>query len=122
MQQHSRTYFAHRPSPSPTLGVGSTSQNSTYSEYGHAAFQIKGIQECSNIVEHISTAGPPAPLHPWGWCHKFKSLLFQNMVMLHIKFKGITNALHGSKYLTRRPPSPHQDPRGWGRNVKIQLF
>ena len=62
MQQHSRTYFACRPLPPLTLGIGSTGQNSTFLEYGHVAFQIKGNHECSNIVEHILTADPPAPL------------------------------------------------------------
>ena len=49
-----------------------------------------------------------------------KVQLFQNMVMLHIKSKGMTNAAtwsHGSKYFPRRPP-----PYPGGQKVKIQLF
>ena len=34
----------------------------------------------------------PPPTRPWRWGQKVKILLFQNMVMLHIKLKGITNA------------------------------
>ena len=51
MQQHSRTYFARRPSP----------------------------------------------LQPWGLVNRSEFNFFQNMVMLHIKFKGITKMQqHGS--------------------------
>ena len=36
---------------------------------------------------------PPTPPKPWplGWGQKVKIQLFQNMVMLHIELKGITN-------------------------------
>ena len=42
---------------------------------------------------------------PLGWAVT-KILLFQNMVMLHIKLKGITYA-YGSEYLTKRTPLIH---------------
>ena len=51
MQQNGNKYFARRPPPPPpTLGVGSKGQNSTFSEYGHVAFQIKGSDEYSSMV------------------------------------------------------------------------
>ena len=32
------------------IGVGSKCQNSTFSEHGHVAYQIKGNVSCSNMV------------------------------------------------------------------------
>ena len=105
MQQHS----VRRPPPphththiltqTPTT-LGSKSQNSTFSEHGHVAYQIKGNHECS-MVKNILTADPGL----WGWGQKVTIQLMQNKVMLHIKLKGITNAATGSKYFARRPPS-----------------
>ena len=59
MHQHGRKYFACRLPPTLTLGWGSKSQNSTLSERGHAAYQIKGHHEFSNMVETILHADPP---------------------------------------------------------------
>ena len=62
------------------LGVGSKCQNLFFSEHGHVAYQID-----------------PRPVpNPLGglkeWDQKVKIQFFQNMVMLHIKLKGITDA------------------------------
>ena len=52
---------------------------------------IKGNHKCSNKAANILTAAPPPPpIDPGG--QKDKAQLFQNMVMLHTKLKGITNA------------------------------
>ena len=46
MPQHGRKYFARRPlSHTPTLGTGSVGLNSTFSENGHVAYQIKENHE-----------------------------------------------------------------------------
>ena len=47
----------------PALGMGSIGQNSTFSEHGRVAHQIKEIQECSNMVPNIlpADAHPPPP-------------------------------------------------------------
>ena len=71
--------------------MGSKDQNSTISEHGHVAYQIKDNHECSNMVANILPADPP-PLDPGYEVSRSKSQLFQNMVMLHIKFKRITDA------------------------------
>ena len=42
MKQHGSKYFARRPPTHPTLGMGSIGQNSTFSEHGHVAHQVKG--------------------------------------------------------------------------------
>ena len=56
MQQHGSKYFAGRPTPPlPPWG-----QNSTFSENGHVAYQIKGKYKSSNLVANISRAD----LHP----------------------------------------------------------
>ena len=69
-----------------TYGVGSKGQYSTFSEHGHVAYQIKGNQKCSNMVANILPADPRDP------GDVVKIQFFQNMDMLHIKLKGITNA------------------------------
>ena len=49
--------------PTPLiLGLGSKGQNSTLSENGHVAYQIKGNHECSNIVANILPADPTPTL------------------------------------------------------------
>ena len=45
MQQHGSKYFARRPHPPPTLGMGSIGQMTTFTEHGHTAYQIKGNHE-----------------------------------------------------------------------------
>ena len=62
------------------LGVGSKCQNLIFSEHGHVAYQI-------------DPRPVPDPLGGLkGWDQKVKIQFFQNMVMLHIKLKGITDA------------------------------
>ena len=130
MQQHGSKYFAcRRPTNPPTLGLGSIGQNSTFSQHGHVAYQIKWNHECRNMVANILPADlpptilgikrskfnffrsisnlrdsrmqqhdskyfapSPTPPDPGGWGQKVSIQLFQNMVMLHIRLKGITNA------------------------------
>ena len=76
--------FARRtPSTDP---MGQKVKIHFFSELVHVAYKIKGNHECGNNVANIL----PAPPTPWGWGQQFKSLLFQNMVMLLIKSKGIT--------------------------------
>ena len=66
MQQDGSKYFAPPLSPSrtpppllpPTLGVGRKGQNTTFSEHGHIAYQIKWKHECSNILTQT--------FDPWG--------------------------------------------------------
>ena len=78
MQQHGSKYFARRPpTPSPLLDPGDGlnmsnfnphyprgwCQNSTFSEHGNVAYQIKDNCECSNMVANIFPADP-LPLQP----------------------------------------------------------
>ena len=63
------------------LGMGLVGQNSTFSEHGHVAYQIKQNHECSNMVANILSADPPrqsrcsnmvanilpTDSRPWGW-------------------------------------------------------
>ena len=55
--------FCLQSSPPPTLGVGSKGQNSTSSEYGHVAYQVKGNEACCNnyIVTNTLNRRPPRP-------------------------------------------------------------
>ena len=71
MQQHGSKYFARRvptPTTTLTLGLWVKRSNSTVSEPGHIAYQIKGNHKCSNMVAHILPADPP---DPW-WGQKVK--------------------------------------------------
>ena len=45
--------------PTPPLWVGVKRSNSSFSEHGHVANQIKGNHECSNIVANILPADTP---------------------------------------------------------------
>ena len=70
------------PSPHPEVKIH------FFLEHGHVAYQIEGNHECSSMVEIIlPPSQPPSTL---GVGSKFDC--FQNMVMLHIKLKGIANA------------------------------
>ena len=76
--------------PPPTLGMGSICQNSTFSEHGHAEYQIKSNHQ---MQQHGSKLFACRPLpDPVFWGQKVKIKNFQNMVMLHIRLKRITNA------------------------------
>ena len=75
----------------PSVGL-----NSTFLEHGHVAYQIKGNHEFSNMVAnnlHADPPPPPPPPGPSGMGSKFQNSTFseQNIVMLHIKLKGIMN-------------------------------
>ena len=91
MQQHGSKYLnIFSQIPPPPRPQGSKDQNSTFSEHGHVAYQIKGNHKCSNMVANIIIFSRRSPPRPQG--SKDQIQLFQNMVMLHIKLKGITNA------------------------------
>ena len=46
--------------------MGSVGENSTFSEHGDVAYEIKKNHECSNIVAHILPADPLPPNKPLG--------------------------------------------------------
>ena len=63
--------------------------------------------------------------HPWvdlGGGVKGKIKLYQNMVMLHIKLKGITGAATCNMVANIMPADPPPPPAPGGQKVKIQLF
>ena len=72
--KHECKYFARR-SPNPTLGMRSISQNSTFQNMFMLHIRLNGITNYNNMVANI------LPIDLW-----VKIQLFQNMVMLHIKF------------------------------------
>ena len=104
MQKHGSKYFARRSTPT----LGSKGQNSTFSEHGRVAYQIKGNHECSNIVANILPADTNPPPRPWGCGQKVKFQLFQNIAMLHIKLNGITIAEIWYQIFCLQTPSPIQ--------------
>ena len=104
--------FTHRPPPPLTLGLGSKGQNSTFSEHGHVAYQIKWNHECSNMKAYISRRPPPH--RPRGWVKI--QLLLNN---LHLKLNGFTNAAILYQIFCLQTPSTLGVG---GQKVKIQLF
>ena len=61
MQQHDSKIL---PSdPTPTLGMGSVGQKSTFSGHGHVVYQIKGNCECGNKQAYILSFRTPST--PW---------------------------------------------------------
>ena len=78
MNQHGSNYFTHRPLPGP-WGWG---QNSTFSEHGHVAYQIKGNGKCSNMQAHILSFHTPSTP---GVGSKVKTIFFLKVVMLYFK-------------------------------------
>ena len=59
MQQHASTYSVLTQTLDP-WGVGSKGQNSSFSEHGHVAYQIKGNHKCSNMQGHILSLHTPS--------------------------------------------------------------
>ena len=59
MQQHGSKCLPSVPPPDPRGGVKRS--NSTFSEHGHVAYQIKWNHECSNMVANDLHALPPDP-------------------------------------------------------------
>ena len=75
MQQHGSNYFICRSPPTPhpmTLENWSISRNSTFSEHGHAVYQIKWNPFISNMVGNILPADLPSPYDPRGKGPKVK--------------------------------------------------
>ena len=69
-----------------------------------AMLHIKENHECSNMVANILPADPPTHHpNPWGG---ISSSLVQNMVMLHINLKRITNAATWKQIFYSSPPPP----------------
>ena len=93
--------FCLKTAPPLTLGLVSKGVSSTLLERGHVEYQIKGNHECIDIVANTLRNTPPPPPHTHThthsltlgvWNQQVKSQLFQNMVMSHIKLKGIMNS------------------------------
>ena len=58
MHKHGSKYFACRhPSP-PDPRAGVKRSNTTFSEHGHVAYQIKGNHNCRTIVANVLPAVP----------------------------------------------------------------
>ena len=64
MQQHGGKFCRRPPTPyrhHDPRGIVSKGHNSTFSEHGHFAYQIKGNHEFSNMVATILPAYTPCP-------------------------------------------------------------
>ena len=106
MRQHGSKHFARRPLPPNllTLGLGSKGQNSTFSEHRHVAYRIIGnhkMQQHGSIYFACRPPSlPPSPTLEMGSVGQIQNrqiqnrpILFQSLVMLHIKLKQITDTV-----------------------------
>ena len=75
MQQNGSKYFALR-SPQ-ALEIGSVGQNSTFTEHGHVAYQIKWITQI-----------PPPPYDPRGMVSKGQNSIFSEHGHVEYQVKG----------------------------------
>ena len=85
MQQHGSNYFARRPPPPPPppynpVGIRVKCRNSTFSEHGHVAYQIKENHEINAAtwkqIFRPQTALPPPPC--WEWVNRSKFIFFRS--------------------------------------------
>ena len=89
-------------------GIGSKGQKTTFSEHGHAAYQIKRNHECRIMVANIypadhipPTPTPPPPPTPDPWVRsKFK--IFRAWPCCISNLKESRMQQHGSKYFARK--------------------
>ena len=77
-----------------TQGVGSKGQTIYFSESSHVAYQIKADGACSNMVANILPTDTPLTQ---GMGSKGQTISFTDIVMLHIKLKGLSTEHHESK-------------------------
>ena len=85
-----------------TQGVGSKGQNSTFSEHGHNAYQIKWNHECSKMVANIFACRPP----PRTLRSKVQNSAFPEHGHVAYQIKGITNAASWLQIFCPQAPSP----------------
>ena len=104
--------------PPLTLGV----KRSKFNLFRTMSCCISNQRE-SQMQQHGSKhfACRPPYLPPLRKGPHVKIQLFQNIVMLHIKFTGITKCSNMLANILPADPLPHY-PRGWRQKVKIQLF
>ena len=80
--------------------MGSVGQNSTFSEHGHVAYQIKENHECSNMVANILPADPPPPTLGMGSIGQNSTFSEHGHVAYQIKGN------HEMQQRCSRPPPP----------------
>ena len=100
--------------------------NSTFSEHGYVANQIKENHECSNILANILPADTPTryptPLDPGDGVNRSKVIFLEHGHVAYQMWGNHEMQQLGSKYFACRPlPTPMTIGR-WGQKLKIQLF
>ena len=91
MQQHDSKYCARRllPPPRSWRGVKRFKFNFYFKlKHSRIVYQIKWNHEWNNIVANRLTTDPNPPWS-WGMGSKGQNSIFNNMVLFHIKSKGI---------------------------------
>ena len=86
--------------------MGSKAQNSTSSEYGRIAYQIKRNHTCSNIIGNILPADPHPPPPPPTLGSKCQNTTFSKHKHCILNLSISPMQQNGSKYFAGRPPPP----------------
>ena len=105
----------------PTLGMGSVGQNSTFAAHDHVAYQIKENRESSNMIANILPKERPSPTLGMVFIGKNSAFADHGHVAYQIKENQecscmVANILPADTY----PPRPR--PWGWGRISQISTF
>ena len=99
-----------------TLGLGSKGPNSTLSEHGHVAYQIKGNHECSNMVANILPADPSDPrVGSIG-----QNSTFSEHGHVAYQIKGNHQCSNMSAHIMRTDPPP--GPGDWVNRPNFNFF
>ena len=105
--------------PCVDLGVGSEGQNSTFSEHGHVAYQIKENHKCSNMVANILPRDAPHAL-TMGMGSIGQNSTFSEHGHIALQIKGSHEFSNMVANILHTDPLP-QDPRLLGQKIKTQL-
>ena len=101
----------------------SNSHNSTFSEHGHVAYQIKRNQKCINMVANFCTqTATSLPTPPPPPQLNVEIQIFQNMVMLHINFKWNHKCNNMVANIWSADPPPPPSTLGEGERGQNSTF
>ena len=104
------------PLPTPTLGLGSKGQHSTFSEHGHVAYKIKWNHECSNMVAYILLPDPG------GWGQNVQNSTFSEYGNVACQIKGNSAYSYMVANILPTDHIPTPDNGGGVKRSKFNFF
>ena len=100
------------PYPTHPKTMGSKGQNSTFSQHGHVAYQIKDNHECSKVVANILPEDPPTPTLGM-WSVDQKLTLTEHGHVAHQIKKNLECSNMVANILPSDPHTPTPSPKDW---------